>query len=59
MTHLASAETGFFIVTYGATIYGARQYLKGVEQENILKKHVEIEKKRTQNQYQRDRKSNG
>ena len=44
LSHAVSAETGFFIITYGAIIYGARQYLKGVEQEKILQKQAELEK---------------
>lgn len=43
ITHLAAPALGFFIVAYGTIIYGAKQYIKGVEQEKILKKHTEFE----------------
>lgn len=38
VSHGLSAATGFFVITYGTIIYGARQYMKGVEQEKILEK---------------------
>ena len=41
ISHSISASTGFFIITYGAIIYGARQYMKGIEQEKILQRELE------------------
>lgn len=38
-THTFSEEIGFFVITYGAMIYGVRLYFKGVEQEKIIKAH--------------------
>ena len=40
ISHSISASIGFFIITYGAIIYGARQYMKGVKQEKILQKEI-------------------
>ncbi len=40
-----SDEANFVMLFYGAIIWGAAQYYKGVEQEKVLKKHIDFEKK--------------
>ena len=49
ISHSISASTGFFVVTYGAIIYGARQYMKGVEQAKILQREHDEENEATTN----------
>ena len=40
-----SAQLGFWIIPFGLIAYGGFTYSKGIEQEKILKKEIELESK--------------